>query len=122
LLKVFNHLLANAVKFTPNRGCITIAGKPDLENGSIELIIQDTGIGIAREMQELIFNKFYQTGKLGLHSSGKTKFKGAGPGLGLAITKGIVEAHGGKIWVESPGYDEEKCPGSAFHILLPLKR
>jgi signal transduction histidine kinase len=56
-----------------------------------------------------------------LHSSGKTKFKGGGPGLGLHIAKGIVDAHGGAIWVESPGYDEETCPGSTFHIILPIK-
>jgi len=41
--------------------------------------------------------------------------------LGLPITRGIIEAHGGTIWVESPGYDEENCPGSTFHILLPIR-
>ena len=43
------------------------------------------------------------------------------PGLGLAIVRGIVEAHGGKVWVESPGYDETTCPGSRFHVALPLR-
>jgi signal transduction histidine kinase len=56
-----------------------------------------------------------------LHSSGATKFKGGGPGLGLAIAKGAVVAHGGKIWVESPGQDEDQCPGSRFVVQLPLK-
>jgi len=56
-----------------------------------------------------------------LHSSGKTKFKGGGPGLGLPITRGIIEAHGGSIWVESEGYDEITCPGTTFHILLPTR-
>jgi signal transduction histidine kinase len=45
---------------------------------------------------------------------------GAGPGLGLPIAKGIVEAHGGRVWVESEGQDEERLPGSVFHIVLPV--
>jgi signal transduction histidine kinase len=57
-----------------------------------------------------------------LHSSGRTKFKGGGPGLGLAIAAGIVRAHKGKIWAESPGCDEEKLPGSTFFIHIPLAR
>ena len=69
-----------------------------------------------------IFEKFGRLGNVSLHSSGKIKFKGGGPGLGLSIAKGIIEAHGGAIWVESPGYDEKACPGSTFHILLPIRR
>jgi signal transduction histidine kinase len=87
--------------------------------GFIEITITDTGIGISLEDQAVIFEKFRQLGKASLHSSGKTKFKGGGPGLGLPITRGIIEAHGGTIWVESQGYDEKACPGSTFHILLP---
>ncbi|MBL8102355.1 MAG: hypothetical protein JNM02_07495, partial [Anaerolineales bacterium] len=68
-----------------------------------------------------IFEKFGQLGRADLHSSGKTKFKGGGPGLGLPITRGIIEAHGGTIWVESDGYDEVKLNGSTFHILLPTR-
>ena len=45
---------------------------------------------------------------------------GGGSGIGLTIAKYLVEAHGGRIWVESPGYDEQTCPGSTFHILLPV--
>jgi signal transduction histidine kinase len=56
-----------------------------------------------------------------VHSSGKTKFKGGGPGLGLAIAKGIVVAHGGKIWVESEGHDETRFPGSRVYVQLPVK-
>jgi len=127
LRKVFYHLLINAIKYTPDQGKITISGQAippnssDLRHGGIEVVISDTGIGIDPRFHELIFTKFYQTGELALHSTGKTKFKGGGPGLGLAIARGIVEAHRGKIWVESPGYSEENCPGSSFHLVLPLR-
>lgn len=126
--KVFYHLLANAIKYTPDGGKITVSGKPlppspvDLPQGGVELVVSDTGIGIDPRLHELIFAKFYQTGELALHSSGKTKFKGGGPGLGLAIVRGYVEAHSGKVWVESPGYDELRCPGSSFHVALPLRQ
>ena len=70
----------------------------------------------------MIFAKFFQIGEVALHSSGKTKFKGGGPGLGLGIVKGIGEAHGGQIRVESRGYNEETCPGSKFHVLLPVRK
>jgi signal transduction histidine kinase len=85
-------------------------------------VVRDTGIGIDPKVQELIFTKFYQTGPAAYHSSGKTKFKGGGTGLGLAIAKGIVTSHGGTIWAESPGYDEATCPGSQFHVILPVMR
>jgi signal transduction histidine kinase len=116
----------NAIKYTPDGGTITISGKElplssELPKGGIEIVVSDTGIGIDPRFKELIFAKFYQTGELALHSSGKTKFKGGGPGLGLAIARGIVEAHHGKLWVESPGYDETNCPGSQFHVVLPLR-
>ena len=123
LPKAFYHLLINAIKFTPDGGTITISGSLIENEGveAIELVIRDTGIGIDLAYQELIFTKFYQTGPVALHSSGKTKFKGGGPGLGLAIVKGIVAAHCGRIWVVSSGHDEALCPGSAFHLVLPLK-
>lgn len=69
----------------------------------------------------MIFEKFYRVGPVAHHSTGKTKFKGGGPGLGLTLARGIVEAHGGRIWVESPGYDETACPGSQFFIILPVQ-
>jgi signal transduction histidine kinase len=120
LYQAFRNLLTNAIKYTPDRGSITIDGR--LLSGFIEITIEDTGIGIDLDDQERIFEKFGRVGNVALHSSGKIKFKGGGPGLGLPITKGIIEAHGGAIWVESEGYDEEKCPGAIFHILLPLRK
>ncbi len=119
LYQAFRNVLLNAIKYTPDGGKITIDGR--LLPGFVEVTIADTGIGIAPEDQTLIFEKFTALGSAQLHSSGKTKFKGGGPGLGLPITRGIIEAHGGTIWVVSEGYDEEKCPGSTFHILLPLQ-
>jgi signal transduction histidine kinase len=91
------------------------------QDQSVEIVVSDTGIGIAPEELERIFEKFYRVGDVLLHSTGRTKFKGAGPGLGLTIARGIVEAHGGRIWAESPGYDEETCPGGEFHIVLPVQ-
>lgn len=119
LYKVFYHLLVNAIKYTPDGGAITVQGRVDPDAREVEIIVSDTGIGIDPEHHALIFEKFYQTGEVAFHSSGRTKFKGGGPGLGLAIVKGIVTAHDGDIWVESPGYDEEACPGSEFHVRLP---
>jgi signal transduction histidine kinase len=88
----------------------------------VEIAIKDTGIGIDFAMHKFVFDKFNQTGDVLLHSSGKTKFKGGGPGLGLAIARGIVEAHGGRIWVESPGYNEKTNPGSTFFVSLPAEK
>jgi signal transduction histidine kinase len=119
LYQALHNVLTNAIKFTPDGGTISISGR--LLPGFVELTIADTGIGIPAEHQSLIFEKFGQLGRAELHSSGTTKFKGGGPGLGLPITRGIIEAHGGSIWVESAGYDEVKCPGSTFHILLPTR-
>ena len=118
LYQAFRNILSNAIKFTPDEGKITVDGRT--LPGFQEVTITDTGIGISAEDQETIFEKFGQLGNASLHSSGKTKFKGGGPGLGLPIAKGIVEAHRGAIWVESGGHDEKNCPGSTFHILLPI--
>ncbi len=126
LQKVFHHVVGNAIKYTPDGGTVSIIAQhlsdedSSLPHGGVEVIVSDTGIGVDPRYQDLIFNKFYQTGSVDLHSSGKTKFKGGGPGLGLTIVRGIIQAHGGKVWIESPGYDEDKMPGSHFHVVLPL--
>jgi signal transduction histidine kinase len=126
LKKLFQHLLTNAIKFTPNDGKITVAARvlpthsAELPHGGVEIVVSDTGVGVDPASQDIIFSKFYQPGDLSKHSTSKTRFKGSGAGLGLALSKGIVEAHGGRIWVESKGYDEVNFPGSNFHVILPL--
>ena len=86
----------------------------------VEIAVRDTGIGLDPEHHELVFDKFYQVGDVALHSSGKTTFKGGGPGLGLALVRGIARSHGGKGLVESEGCDEVNCPGSTFYLQLPV--
>lgn len=120
LFQAFRNVITNAIKYTPDGGSITITGRK--LPGFIEVTITDSGIGVDPDDHARIFEKFGRLGSVSQHSSGKIKFKGGGPGLGLPITKGIIEAHGGAIWVESEGYDEENCPGSIFHILLPLRK
>ncbi len=127
LKKLFHHIIRNAAKFTPNKGKITVTGHHipaiiNLPNGGVEIIVSDNGVGVDPNLRDIIFTKFYQPGELGKHSTSKTRFKGGGAGLGLALSKGIVEAHGGRIWVESPGYDEINFPGSQFHVILPLTK
>lgn len=141
LLQLLSNVIGNAIKFTPDGGIISITTKlkqhanidPQLgydeisllktERGSvpsIEIIISDNGIGINEEDQRRIFDKFFEAGNIEEHSSGKVAFKSRGAGLGLSIAKGIVEMHGGQLWVESQGYDPQTCPGSSFYIHLPL--
>ncbi len=119
LLQALRIVLTNAIKFTPDGGNITISGRK--LPGFVEITISDNGIGIDPEYLLLIFEKFVRLGTTALHSSGKTKYKGGGPGLGLHIAKGIIETHGGTIWADSPGFDELTCPGSTFHIMIPLR-
>ena len=121
--KALYHLVVNAIKYTPDGGKINVSTRPVvMENGApgVEVAVQDTGIGLDPEHHELVFEKFYQVGSVAIHSSGKTAFKGGGPGLGLAIVRGVARAHGGKTWVESMGHDEVNYPGSTFYLLLPV--
>lgn len=128
LYKVFSHLLENAIKYTPDGGQVTVFGRPRpaynsaLKVDSVEIAVRDTGIGIDPEFLDLIFTKFYQTGDVSLHSSSKTRFKGGGPGLGLAIVRGIVEAHHGQVWADSTEFSETRLPGSTFYVLLPVSQ
>lgn len=133
LMQLLSNILGNAIKFTPDGGRITVSSSAKyLLRGTagstegrehhlfLEITVTDTGIGIDREDQLRVFDKFYEVGNIQEHSSGKVAFKAKGAGLGLSIAKGIVDMHGGEIWVESTGYNPERFPGSTFHILLPL--
>lgn len=120
LALALSNLFGNAIKYTPDGGRVSlhIDHQPD---DSIRVGIRDSGIGIEPAEQQYIFDGFYTAGDTQLHSTSKTAFRGGGLGLGLAICRGIVEAHNGTIWVESSGCDPEKMPGSTFYIKLPLE-
>ncbi len=105
--QVLLNLLSNAVKFTPEGGRITLTAV--LSDGSVEISVSDTGIGIAPEDQQAIFDEFRQVGS---DDTGKRE----GTGLGLTLAKKFVELHGGKIWVKS-----EVGRGSTFTFTLPLR-
>lgn len=118
LHEAFWNVISNAMKYTPDGGQIRIRGHQIEE--AVHIMVEDDGVGIPLEEQERIFDRFYVLEDTSLHRSSKTDFKGGGLGLGLPVTKGIIEAHGGKVWVESEGYNEERLPGSTFHILFPV--
>lgn len=124
LQKALSQLLLNAIKYTPDGGCVTVGARAVVMEGeqpAVEISVKDTGIGLDAVHHELVFEKFYQVGDVSLHSSGKTTFKGGGPGLGLAIVRGVARAHGGKAWVESQGHDEVNFPGCTFYLQLPVR-
>lgn len=103
---LLTNLLTNAIKYTPNGGKITVSAKD--EGGNVHFTVADTGIGISKREQAKIFEKFYVGGGL------SARKEPGRMGLGLSIAKGIVEAHNGKIWVEST-----LGRGSKFHFTLP---
>jgi PAS domain S-box-containing protein len=103
LLQVFGNLIGNAIKFTPEGGTITVDAKQG--DGAVEFRVADSGEGIPPEDVPRLFERFYQA----------RRARRGGAGLGLAIAKGIVEAHGGSIRVQS-----ELGAGSTFSFTLPL--
>jgi two-component system phosphate regulon sensor histidine kinase PhoR len=103
LEQVLVNLIHNSVKFTPPGGEITLFAEPD--DGSIRFAVRDTGVGIPEDEVPRIFERFYRVDK---------SRTGNGTGLGLSIAKHIVEAHGGKIWVES-----REGEGSTFYFTIP---
>ena len=106
LKQILINLLTNAVKFTKEGGTVTV--KAGCDGGELEISVADTGIGIAPENHKLIFEEFRQT-------SDDYSRAQEGTGLGLALTKRLVELHGGRIWVES-----ELGAGSTFAFRIPL--
>jgi signal transduction histidine kinase len=114
IIQVLRNLIQNAIKYTPADPRIAIdldvvPGDADQPNGMVRISVQDNGIGLTQENKDLIFERFYRV------DSGSTR-RTEGTGLGLAICRGIVEAHGGQIWVESEGRNK----GSTFFFTLPV--
>lgn len=122
LRTAIENVVGNAVKYTPDGGHITITVKLIPNTDSIDIIIRDTGIGIPTEEQRNIFEQFYVLGEVAHHSTSKSAFGGGGLGIGLSITKGIIDAHHGRVWVESKGRDEKGLPGTAIHLVMPIKQ
>lgn len=118
--QVFTNLLSNAIKFSPDNSVVGVKIFIE-EEKHFHIIVIDHGIGIDKKELKKIFQPFYEVGSATRHSSDATKFMGGGTGLGLSIVKGIIERHGGIIWVESEGTRRGEFPGSGFHIVLPLK-
>ncbi len=105
IMQVVLNILNNAIKYTPSGGHVTIRAKD--EGDHVLVSVQDTGIGIPHRDLENIFSGFY-------HSGYKLSYEYKGAGLGLALSRGIVESHGGHIWAES-----EVGKGSTFYFTLP---
>src|SRR5262249_20444659 len=87
-LALFN-VIGNAIKYTPDGGVVNLIAKVGVTN--VLVTVQDTGIGINKDEQSRIFDRFYTAGDTQLHSTSKTAFRGGGLGLGLAICRGIIE-------------------------------
>jgi signal transduction histidine kinase len=104
--QVLLNLLSNAIKFTPDGGRIDVRARP--VDGSVEISVSDTGVGIAPEDQEAIFEEFRQVGT--------ADKKVEGTGLGLALSRKFIELHGGRIWVQS-----QVGMGSTFTFTIPMR-
>lgn len=107
--QVMLNLLGNALQYTPAEGCVAVRVQP---NGkTVQISVEDTGIGLEADDLKRIFQRFYRVDKSRARLSG-------GSGIGLTIARHWVEAHGGKIWAESDGLGQ----GSRFHVSLPTEK
>ncbi len=119
--QVFTNLFSNAIKYSPDNSNVLVTIRIESEEGGFRIAVKDRGVGIDKQEQQNIFDPFYEVGKATRHSSDAGRFMGGGTGLGLSIVRGIVERHGGRIWVESEGMNTSTFPGSVFYITLPLE-
>ena len=115
LSQIIINLMGNAIKYTPDGGKIRLSTRRGDDSKTIQLAVQDNGIGISPENQSRIFTRFFGVQNIEQHKTGKDEFLAGGTGLGLAIVKGLVEAHRGTITVQS-----ELNVGSTFTVTLPI--
>jgi len=107
-IQVLTNLTGNALQYTPEGGQVTISVKRI--NDEVQFSVHDTGVGISPEHLSHIFDRFYRVDK------SRSRQSGGGSGIGLTIARALVEAHGGRIWVESQGEGN----GSTFNFTLPI--
>ncbi|MFQ5800464.1 MAG: sensor histidine kinase, partial [Candidatus Hydrothermarchaeales archaeon] len=108
--QVLANLLGNGIKFNKEKGGIKVKATYMKDDDEVTVSVSDTGVGIPKDQVSKVFGRFYQV-------DGSTSRKYGGTGLGLAITKNIIEAHSGKIWVES-----EVGKGSTFYFTVPVRK
>ncbi|MCB0195115.1 MAG: PAS domain-containing protein [Anaerolineae bacterium] len=107
-IQIVGNLLSNAIKYTPSKGSITLNTELAKAEGFLKITVKDTGVGMSQEDQAMLFKRFFRAESANVTGEN-------GTGLGLYITRSLVELHGGQIWAES-----ELWRGSAFHVTFPI--